>query len=87
MPYWMINTGPEGEPGINGGLMQRQFPNQPVVNTTTVADVDKTTAIVTSKGGTVAVPKMAVPGIGWLVYCVDTEGLMFGMMQYDPKAA
>jgi predicted enzyme related to lactoylglutathione lyase len=29
---------------------------------------------------------MAVPGIGYLVYCVDTEGVMFGMMQNDPSA-
>lgn len=87
MPYWMIITGPDSEVGINGGLMQRQHPGQPVVNTTMVTDVDATTAVVLSKGGTVAVPKMAVPGVGWLVYCIDTEGLMFGMMQYDPKAA
>ena len=24
--YWLINTGPEGEPGINRGLMKRRTP-------------------------------------------------------------
>ena len=40
-----------------------------------------------ARGGVVAVPKMAIPGIGWLAYCKDTEGNIFGMMQTDPKAA
>jgi hypothetical protein len=26
MPYWLITTGPEGQPGINGGLMPRRDP-------------------------------------------------------------
>jgi predicted enzyme related to lactoylglutathione lyase len=25
--------------------------------------------------------------MGWLAYCKDTEGNLFGMMQMDPKAA
>jgi predicted enzyme related to lactoylglutathione lyase len=24
--------------------------------------------------------------VGWLVYCKDTEGNIFGMMQNDPNA-
>ena len=40
-----------------------------------------------ARGGAVAVPKMPIPGIGWLAYCKDTEGNVFGMMQSDPKAA
>ena len=35
----------------------------------------------------VAVPKMAVPGIGWLAYAKDPDGNIFGMMQADPEAA
>jgi predicted enzyme related to lactoylglutathione lyase len=35
----------------------------------------------------VAVPKMAIPGVGWLAYCTDTEGNVFGLMQNDPNAA
>jgi predicted enzyme related to lactoylglutathione lyase len=25
-------------------------------------------------------------GVGWLAYCKDTEGHIFGMMQNDPSA-
>ena len=86
MPYWLITTGADGEPGINGGLMPREHPNQPCVNTIGVSDLDATVATVVRNGGQVAVPKMAIPGIGWLAYCKDTEGHIFGMMQNDPAA-
>jgi predicted enzyme related to lactoylglutathione lyase len=86
MPYWLITTGAESEPGINGGLMPRQQPDQPVVNTIGVADVDETVAVVERSGGQVVVPKMAVPTIGWLAYCKDTEGHIFGILQPDPAA-
>ncbi|HLT46946.1 MAG TPA: hypothetical protein VK002_06930, partial [Rubricoccaceae bacterium] len=26
MPYWLVRTGPEDQPGIDGGLLQRQAP-------------------------------------------------------------
>jgi predicted enzyme related to lactoylglutathione lyase len=35
----------------------------------------------------VAVPKMPVPGIGWLAYVRDPDGNIFGMMQADANAA
>ncbi|HHJ52867.1 MAG TPA: VOC family protein, partial [Caldithrix abyssi] len=38
-------------------------------------------------GAQVDVPKMPVKGIGWIAYCKDTEGNLFGMIQYDPNAA
>ena len=90
--YWMIKTGPEGQPGIDGGLLKRQGPvdGQAVIAyvcTVDVPSVDEALSKVESIGGTVVVPKMAVPGVGWLVYCKDTESNVFGMMQEDPGAA
>ncbi len=38
-------------------------------------------------GGTVALQKMPVKGVGWLAYCKDPEGNIFGVMQNDPQAA
>jgi uncharacterized protein len=84
-PYWMALTG-EGE-GINGAIMKRRHPDQPLVNSLTVPSLDDAIASVLANGGTMAVPKMAVPGIGWLAYCKDPEGTIFGMMQNDPSAA
>jgi predicted enzyme related to lactoylglutathione lyase len=83
--YWLVTTG-DGEAGINGGLMRRKHPDQPVVNSLTVLSVDDAVATVLANGGSIAVPKMAVPGIGWLAYCKDPEGTIFGMMQNDSAA-
>jgi uncharacterized protein len=29
---------------------------------------------------------MAIPGVGWLAYCADSEGNGFGIMQADESA-
>lgn len=93
MDYWLISTGPEGTPGINGGLMKRQHPisgNDGVIAyvcTASVTDLDVRVARALQLGGATALPKMPVPGVGWLAYLKDTEGNVFGLMQPDPTAA
>ena len=42
---------------------------------------------VTAAGGELALPRMAVSGVGWLAYVKDTEGNMLGLMQPDASAA
>ena len=86
--YWLITTGPQDQPGINGGLIRRQgsIDGQAVIAyvcTVDVPSVDEYSRRATEGGGQVVVPKMAIPGVGWLVYCKDTEGNIFGMMQMD----
>ena len=85
-PYWLVTTGPDGEPGINGGIMIHQDSQPRTVNTIGVENVDDFAAKVTAAGGQVVVPKMAIPGIGWQAYCVDTEGNLFGIHQMDAAA-
>lgn len=91
MDYWMVITGADDQPGINGGMVQRQgeIDGQAVIAyvcTVDVADVDASLETALANGAEIAVPKMAVPGVGWLAYCKDTEGNIFGMMQADPNA-
>jgi predicted enzyme related to lactoylglutathione lyase len=86
MDYWLIMTGPEGEPGIDGGLGKRDDPGQHTTNTIDVDSVDEYVKKVVANGGKVVVPKHAVPGVGYLAYCTDTEGNVFGMMASDPSA-
>ena len=83
--YWVVKTG-EG-PGIDGGLMRRRDPAQPCVNTVDVANLDATLKDIESRGGQCVVPKMPVPGVGWLAYCKDLDGHIFGVMQPDPAAS
>ena len=39
-----------------------------------------------SIGGKNVVPKMPIPGVGWLAYCTDPGGNIFGMMHPDENA-
>jgi hypothetical protein len=57
------------------------------VNTVGVANLDESLAAVEAHGGKCVLPKMPVSGVGWLAYCKDTEGHIFGMMQPDSAAA
>jgi len=41
---------------------------------------------ITANGGSIALPKMPIPAMGWLAYGKDTEGNIFGVMQDDPTA-
>ena len=92
--YWMIHTGPDEQPGINGGLMPRRgelpAPAAAVnafVITVDVDDIDASVEQGKAAGGSIALPKMPVPGIGWLAYLKDPDGNIFGMMQADTGAA
>ncbi len=91
--YTMIITGPDTQPGINGGMVKRMGPapqeGQAVnafVCTMEVDNVDAYIKKVMENGGSMALEKMAIPGVGWLAYCKDTEGNIFGMMQNDTAA-
>ena len=94
MPYWMVRTGESPAPGIDGGMVLRRgappTEGQAVnafVCTVDVADLDASVAKATSGGGTIAVPRMPIPGVGWLAYVKDPEGNILGLMQTDESAA
>lgn len=89
--YWLIKTGSDNQIGINGGMHRRfgAIDGQAVIAfvcTVDVTSVDESLIKSQKLGGTIAVPKMSIPGVGWLCYCKDTEGNIFGMMQSDPTA-
>jgi len=85
--YWLVKTGEEGRPGIDGGITRRRAEGEPVRNTIGVASVDDAVAAIEGAGGTIAMPKSPIPGVGWLAMAVDPEGNPFAVMQPDPDAA
>jgi len=85
MEYWLITTGPDNTPGINGGMMRRSPESTGTVNTVSIANIDESLASVEKNGGKVT-PKMHIPGVGWVAYCTDTEGNQFGLIQPDTPA-
>ena len=85
--YRMVTTG-DKEPGIDGGMNPRRgdapVEGQPLnafVCTIDVNDIDAYIEKVKKAGGTIALDKMDVPGVGKLAYCKDPEGNIFGMLQ------
>ena len=87
MPYWIVTTGPDGEPGINGGIMQRQGDMQAgTTNVVGVESVDAAVETIKAARGTITVEKMAVPGMGWVAYATDPDGNTFGVFEMDDQA-
>lgn len=66
--------------------MQRMNPSAATINTIDVPSVDEFAARIAKNGGRVVMSKRAVPGVGWMAYCQDTEGNVFGIMQSDSSA-
>ena len=92
-PYFGVVSGSDDQPGINGAIMQRMgdnpAPGGPVagaVLTMGSGDFDADAEKILAAGGTVALPKMALPGMAWQGYFIDTEGNVFGLHQPDPEA-
>jgi len=84
--YWLVTTGDASSPGINGGLMKSRDGQARTVNTVSVKDVDTAVKSIIAAGGRNVVPKMAIPGVGWLAYCTDPGGNIFGIMHDDKNA-
>jgi predicted enzyme related to lactoylglutathione lyase len=84
--YWLITTGRETEPGIDGGLSKRTEAEPSTVNTIDVPSVDKFVEKIEANGGKIVRSKAAVPGVGWLAYFKDPEGNLWGIMESDESA-
>ena len=91
MEYYLITTGLDKEPGINGGLAKRDKPAAAesitaYVCTISVPSVDDYTEKITKAGGKLVMAKTPVPRVGWHAQFKDTEGNLFGIMEDDPSA-
>ncbi len=61
-------------------------PVQGAVLTMGVGDFDAAAQAILEAGGSVALPKYALPGMAWQGYFLDTENNVFGVHQPDPEA-
>ena len=85
--YWFAKTGEDDNMGIDGGIMKRNDPNQPVVNSIMVESVEESSKKIEENGGKVVVPKFAIPGMGWIAYFQDPDGNVHGIWENDEDAA
>lgn len=84
--FFMIDTGQGIETPVHGSLQGRReiVPGERINGlecTFSVADVDAVAAAVTASGGTVVMPKVLIPTVGWLIFFKDTEGNVIGAIQ------
>ena len=91
--FYLIQTGPDQNPGVMGLMHQRQTPRtgtglNGLEPTFAVLDVDATAKLVAKHGGKVIVPKAVIPTVGELIRFLDPEGNDIGAMRYEtpPRA-
>ena len=79
MPYWNVQTATEP----NGGMMQKpdDAPGPCLSVYFLVDDVDATLEKAQQAGGTIAVPKMEIPNVGWHGGFTDPDGIFVGVFQ------
>ena len=83
--YWLVKTGSEDKPGIDGGIMGREF-DQAVINTLETNSLSETTKKIEEAGGKIIHGPNEIPGVGNHAYFADIEGNLFGVLQPLPAA-
>ncbi len=85
--YLFVRTSQTQNNAVGGGILKRIDPRHGVTIYFAVASVDESVKLIESLGGTVLVPKAAIPKLGWAVTARDPQGNTFGLFQEDPNAA
>lgn len=85
--FYMIQTGPDADPGIHGSLSKRHHPLHEAGGfgfecTISVADVDEVARAVRANGGKLVSEKTEIPTVGELIQFQDTEGNTVSAMRY-----
>lgn len=88
LEYYRIET-----KTINGGLLKRPAPvpaegmgTNAFVNSVQVENFDITVNLILGSGGSIAMPKFAIPGKCWQGYFLDADNNTFGIFEVDPNA-
>jgi len=85
--YWLIATGAGDEKGgIDGAITKRMAHEANTINVINVQSLSETMAMVRENGGETIAESITVPGIGYMTYCLDSEGNTFGLLQEDSEA-
>lgn len=82
--YYLIETRTStGEKGLTGGIAKREKPYQKITNFIEVPSIDESIAKVKKLGGKIIEPKTAIPTVGYIAGCIDTEDNVFGIIEID----
>ena len=85
--FFLIQTGPDDDPGIGGSLGRRHEPisgtgNRTFECTVSVDSIDETMARVIRSGGRITMQPFLIETVGTLIWIQDTEGNRVGAMKY-----
>ena len=88
--FYLIHTGDELSPGIQGLMHVRRSPRgegglNGIEATFAVDDVDAVALAVEANGGKIIFPRSVIPTVGALIRFLDTEGNDMGAMQYETQ--
>ena len=79
MEYWLLETGPEEQPGVNGGLLRRQG-TEGLGMAVEISSVDEFVEWIQQNGGQIVAEKREIPGVGYFASLQDTEGNTVGII-------
>lgn len=85
MKYWLIKTSAKTQLP-SGGMYKKAAGDKGPRTYVEVKNIDSSTKKLQKNGGKVLVPKQAIPGMGWSVVAIDTEGNPLGLFQADRNA-
>ncbi|HEY2794294.1 MAG TPA: VOC family protein [Micromonosporaceae bacterium] len=86
--FYLIHTGDEQSPGIQGLMHERAEPRTGggltgIEPTFAVEDLDSVLVAVEANGGAITFPASQIPTVGTLARFLDTEGNDIGAMHYE----
>ncbi len=89
--YWLVDTGEQSDPGINGAILRRPG-SEPIqdaavnsfVCTIEVGSIEDAEKAIPEAGGEQVLARQNVPNVGLLAYFKDSEGNIFGALQPAP---
>lgn len=90
--FLQINTNEHDGGKLIGALQSRNYsPIRQKVNgfecSISVMDIHKIADSVENAGGEIVLPITSIPGVGWIIKFLDTEGNLLCAIQYDQKAS
>ena len=80
--YWLVTTGEDEEPGINGAIMTKEM-GEMVRDTISVDAYDEFAKKIEKAGGKMLTEKMEIPMMGFTGSFQDSEGNIFAIL--EPK--
>ena len=89
--FLQIKTDPSAEGELIGALQSRNYApvKEKVIGlecTIGVESVEEIIDKVEAAGGTILMPRTAIPHVGWITKFLDTEGNLICALQGDPSA-